>query len=125
MIQLTKNQVLKLHEQLIIRSGGEHGVRDETLLDSALAAPFQGFAGQELYPTIQAKAARLAYGIIRNHPMVDGNKRLGTHLMLIFLDMNGIELDYGAKETEALILGIAAGEVTLEQLLEWVIDHQQ
>ena len=66
----------------------------------------------------------MAYGIIQNHPMVDGNKRLGTHLMLIFLDANGIELSYTGKETESLILGVAAGAVTLEQLMEWIIDHQ-
>ena len=124
MRMLTKKQVLRLHDRLLLTSGGAAGLRDEALLDSALAAPFQSFASQELYPTIQAKAARLAYGIIQNHPMVDGNKRLGTHLMLIFLDANGIELSYTGKETESLILGVAAGAVTLEQLMEWIIDHQ-
>jgi len=125
MIEITKKQVVKLHSDLISRSGGTPGIRDEDLLDSALAAPFQGFGGEELFPTLQAKAARLGYGIIKNHPMVDGNKRLGTHLMLIFLDINGVELDYKKDEMEQLILGVAAGEITLEQLLEWIIDHQQ
>lgn len=81
-----------LHTQLIQQTGGSDGVRDYNLLDSALENPFQSFGGEELYPTIQAKAARLGYGLIKNHCMIDGNKRIGTHAMLVFLALNGIEL---------------------------------
>ena len=56
-----------------------------------MEAPYQSFGGEELYPTIQAKAARLGYGLIKNHCMIDGNKRIGTHAMLVFLALNGIE----------------------------------
>ena len=66
MIRLTKRQILLLHEQLIRETGGSGGLRDETLLESALEAPFQTYDGQELYPTVQAKAARLGYGLIMN-----------------------------------------------------------
>ncbi len=86
-----------LHSQLIEVTGGSDGIRDEGLLDSALAAPFQSYAGEELYPGIQAKAARLGYGLIKNHCMVDGNKRNGAHAMLVFLALNGIELRYTQK----------------------------
>ena len=74
-----------LHTQLIQQTGGSDGVRDYNLLDSALETPFQSFGGDELYPTIQAKAVRLGYGLIKNHCMIDGNKRIGTHAMLVFL----------------------------------------
>ena len=67
MRKLSKEQVLLLHTQLIEEFGGTDGVRDYNLLDSALETPFQSFAGEELYPTIQAKAARLGYGLIKNH----------------------------------------------------------
>ena len=79
MRKLSKEQVLLLHTQLIEEFGGTDGVRDYNLLDSALETPFQSFAGEELYPTIQAKAARLGYGLIKNHTMLDGNKRIGAH----------------------------------------------
>ena len=80
MRKLSKEQVLLLHTQLIEEFGGTDGVRDYNLLDSALETPFQSFAGEELYPTIQAKAARLGYGLIKNHTMLDGNKRIGAHV---------------------------------------------
>ena len=82
MKKLSKEQILMLHTQLIQQTGGSDGVRDYNLLDSALETPFQSFGGDELYPTIQAKAARLGYGLIKNHCMIDGNKRIGTHAML-------------------------------------------
>ena len=67
MIKLSKKQILMLHTQLIQQTGGSDGVRDYNLLDSALENPFQFFGRDELYPTIQAKAARLGYGLIKNH----------------------------------------------------------
>ena len=82
MRKLSKEQVLLLHTQLIEEFGGTDGVRDYNLLDSALETPFQSFAGEELYPTIQAKAARLGYGLIKNHTMLDGNKRIGAYRLL-------------------------------------------
>ena len=88
MKRLTKRQILLLHEQLLQEFGGTPGVRDEGLLDSALAAPFQTFDGQSLYPSVQAKAAQLGFGLVCNHPFVDGNKRIGTHVMLVFLALN-------------------------------------
>ena len=109
---------------LIQQTGGSDGVRDYNLLDSALETPFQSFGGDELYPTIQAKAARLGYGLIKNHCMIDGNKRIGTHAMLVFLALNGIELKYTQKELYETILDVAAGNIEYEGLLQWVLDHQ-
>ncbi len=124
MKRLSKEQILMLHTQLIEETGGSDGVRDYNLLESALETPFQSFDGIELYPTIQAKAARLGYGLIKNHSMVDGNKRIGTHAMLVFLALNGIELTYTQKELYETILDVAAGELGYEDLLEWVLQHQ-
>ena len=124
MKKLSKKQILMLHTQLIQQTGGSDGVRDYNLLDSALETPFQSFEGDELYPTIQAKAARLGYGLIKNHSMIDGNKRIGTHAMLVFLALNGIELKYTQKELYETILDIAAGKIEYEDLLQWVLDHQ-
>ena len=124
MKKLSKKQVLMLHTQLIQQTGGSDGVRDYNLLDSALENPFQSFGGEELYPTIQAKAARLGYGLIKNHCMIDGNKRIGTHAMLVFLALNGIELKYTQKELYETILDIAAGKIGYEYLLQWVLNHQ-
>ena len=124
MKKLSKEQILMLHTQLIQQTGGSDGVRDYSLLDSALETPFQSFGGDELYPTIQAKAARLGYGLIKNHCMIDGNKRIGTHAMLVFLALNGIELKYTQKELYETILDVAAGNMEYEGLLQWVLDHQ-
>ncbi len=124
MKKLSKKQILMLHTQLIQQTGGSEGVRDYNLRDSALETPFQSFGGDELYPTIQAKAARLGYGLIKNHCMIDGNKRIGTHAMLVFLALNGIELKYMQKELYETILDVAAGKIEYEDLLQWVLDHQ-
>ena len=124
MKKLSKKQILMLHTQLILQTGGSEGVRDYNLRDLALETPFQSFGGDELYPTIQAKAARLGYGLIKNHCMIDGNKRIGTHAMLVFLALNGIELKYMQKELYETILDVAAGKIEYEDLLQWVLDHQ-
>ena len=124
MKRLSKEQILMLHTQLIQQTGGSDGVRDYNLLDSALETPFQSFGGEDLYPTLQANAARLGYGLIKNHCMIDGNKRIGTHAMLVFLALNGTELSYTQKELYETILGVAAGTITYEGLLEWILEHQ-
>ena len=124
MKRLSKEQILLLHSQLIQQTGGSDGVRDYALLESAIEAPFQSFGGDELYPTIQAKATRLGYGLIKNHCMIDGNKRIGTHVMLVFLALNGIELSYTQKELYEVILQVASGELEYEDLLKWILRHQ-
>ena len=120
---LTKQQILLLHSQLIRQSGGSDGVRDERMLDSAISQPFQTFDNMELYPGIVDKAVRLGYGLITNHPFVDGNKRIGTHAMLVTLDINGIELQYQDEDLIQLILKIASGKADDRVLRTWVLAH--
>ena len=124
MIKLTQEQILMLHSELISATGGTDGVRDLGLLSSALNAPFQQFENTDLFPTIQQKAARLGYGLIKNHAFVDGNKRIGTHIMLIFLEINGISLEYTQKELYTMALDVASGISNTEEITKWILDHQ-
>ena len=124
MKKLTKEQILLLHTQLIETTGGSDGIRDISLLESALESPFQSYGGEELYPSIQAKAARLCYGLVKNHAMIDGNKRLGCHAMLVFLALNGYEMEYTQKELSDLILDVAADRKQYEDILDWLLEHQ-
>ena len=120
---LSKRQILMLHTMLVEQSGGMKGLRDEGLLDSAVNLPLQTFGGQELYPTILEKAARLGYGLIHNHPFVDGNKRIGTHAMLVFLDINNVVVSYEDEDLIATILRVASGDMDDIGLLEWLKGH--
>ena len=124
MIRLSKPQIFLLHEQLIAETGGSSGLRDEGMLDSALNAPFQTFGGEDVYPSLQQKAARLCFGLVKNHPFVDGNKRIGAHVMLVFLALNGIELQHTQTELSDVILQLSAGTIQSSDLLSWILAHQ-
>ena len=124
MIKLTKEQILMLHSELIKMTGGSDGIRDSGLLESALETPFQSYGGEELYPSIQAKAVRLCYGLVKNHTMVYGNKRIGVHAMLVFLTLNGYEVTYTQKELSDLILDVASDRKQYEDILHWLLVHQ-
>lgn len=125
MKKLTKKQVILLHDELIKNTGGRGGLLDEGLLDSALNAPFHGFGETEAFPSVQQKAARLGFGLIQSHAFVDGNKRIGAHVMLIFLLLNGIELEYTQEELYSIIIDVAAGKQAFDELLQWIIKHQK
>ena len=94
-------------------------------MDSALAAPFQSFEGHTPYPSLQQKAVRLGYGLVKDHPFVDGNKRIGAHAMLVFLALNGVVLDYTQEELADAFLNLAAGKIGFDELLQWVLAHEQ
>ena len=95
-------------------------MRDAGLLESALAQPFQSFAGIELYPTDEAKACRYAYGIIKDHPFADGNKRTATALMGTYLRLSGCEFKPSHAELLKAMLGTADSSLDFEPLVEWV-----
>ena len=117
---LTLAEVLDLHRRVIEQSGGGDGVRDLGGVQSAVAQPKMTFGGDELYPTIESKATALCFSLVMNHPFVDGNKRIGHAAMEIFLVMNGYELVADVNDAEKVILTLAAGELTREELLEWL-----
>ena len=120
MIRLSKAQVLLLHDQLVVETGGLSGLRDEGMLDSALSAPYQTSGGEDIYPSLLQKAARLCFGLVKNHPFLDGNKRIGVHIALVFLALNGVELQYSQVELSDVILRLAAGEMEAGDLLHWI-----
>lgn len=117
------DDVLELHEEIINEIGGTHGVKDENLLDSALAQPQMTFGGEDFYPTIAEKAAALAFSLIQNHPFNDGNKRIGHGAMVLFLDINGYKFVDAVDEQERVILSVASGNMEREEFTEWVISH--
>ena len=120
---LTKEQILLLHSQLVEDFGGSSDIRDDALLDSAINTPFQTYDSEELYPTLLDKASRFCFGLVKNHPFVDGNKRIGTHAMLVFLAINGVELEYSDTELINLILSVAAGTQSDSDILRWLQQH--
>ena len=117
------NAVLALHRRIIQTSGGSAGIRDYGGLESAIAQPLMTFGGQDLYPTVIEKAAALCFSLIGNHPFVDGNKRVGHAVMEEFLIFNGYRIDATVDMQEQIILGVASGEVSREQLVEWLREH--
>lgn len=119
----SKEQIIFLQNELIRTSGGLPGIRDEALLESAINTPLQTVYGRDLYPSIVEKAARLAFGLINNHPFIDGNKRVGTHTMLLVLRLNGVELSYRDEDLIHIILCLAASKAGETELLEWIRSH--
>lgn len=124
MIRLSKEKVLSLHGRMAEETGGSSGVREEGLLESALESIFSGFGGQDFYPSTEEKGARLGYSLISNHAFVDGNKRIGVYIMLIFLEVNGVPLDCTDEELVQVGLSVADGTMSYEQVLTWVQEHR-
>lgn len=124
MIKLSSEKVLLLHKLLSEETGGDPELREIGLLDSALGAAFQSFGGQELYPTKEEKAARLGYSLISNHAFVDGNKRIGMYALLIFLEINGVKIAPTNDEVARVGLAVAAGEMSYEDLVQWIRDNR-
>ena len=125
MKRLNVSQILMLHEDIAAQFGGSAELRDRGLLESAANAPFQTFGGADLYPSLPEKAAQLGYGLIKNHPFADGNKRIGAHAMLVFLALNGVELQYADAELVHMILSVAAGEADADALRTWLEAHTE
>jgi death on curing protein len=109
---------------MLTATGGLPGIRDENLLDSALAAPYAAFDEVEFFASVQAKAARLAYGLVANHPFNDGNKRIGVQAMLVFLHVNGIRLEPADDDLVQLGLGLADGSLDAGDIQAWIANHQ-
>lgn len=124
MIMINEEVAISLHLEMAKVTGGDIGVRDAGLLDSALNAPYQSFGGEDLYKTVEEKAARLGFSLIANHPFVDGNKRIGIYIMLVFLEVNGVELDPSDDEVIRVALAVASSEMSYEELHRWILDNK-
>jgi death-on-curing protein len=115
---ITRDIAMAAHTQSLSDHGGSPGVRDESLLESALARPQNLSACGE--PTVYSLAAALAYGLPKNHPFIDGNKRTAFLCGYTFLGLNGAELDADEAEAAAIMVDLAAGEVTEEEFAHWL-----
>jgi death on curing protein len=117
---LSLGEVLGLHRLVIEQARGRAGIRDLPGLESAVAQPSATFDGRDLYPTLDEKAAALGFSLIRNHPFTDGNKRVGHAAVEVMLLLNGHRLESDIDLAERVILSVASGEGTREELLHWI-----
>ncbi|AFZ08677.1 death-on-curing family protein [Oscillatoria nigro-viridis PCC 7112] len=113
---VSKSMVLSIHARQIERFGGTPGVRDESLLESALAQPQATFGGQFLHSTISEQAAAYLYHIAMNHPLIDGNKRTAFAVTDTFLRLNGCTLNLTDDRAYDLVMRVARGTMTKEEL---------
>jgi death-on-curing protein len=120
---LSLAEVLDLYGRVLVAGGGSSAIRDLGALESALAQPRATFDDVELYPTLVEKAAALGFSLIRNHPFVDGNKRIGHAAMEVFLVLNGQQLDASVDDGERVILGVAAGTIGRDEFAAWIREH--
>ena len=112
-----------MHQALLEQTGGATGIRDLGMLESALAQPRATFGGTDLHPTLVEKAVALGFSLALNHPFVDGNKRVAHAAMEVFLLLNGVALIAAIDEQERLMLNLADGQMTREQLTRWLENH--
>nr|VFK17268.1 MAG: death on curing protein [Candidatus Kentron sp. LPFa]VFK32516.1 MAG: death on curing protein [Candidatus Kentron sp. LPFa] len=117
---LNIEEVIGLHRKIIAQSGGSEGIRDRGALESAIVQPRMTFGGRDLYPGLVEKAAALGCSLIRNHPFIDGNKRIGHAAMEVMLVLNGYEIDADVDEQEQVILAVAAGELSRAEFTAWL-----
>lgn len=117
---LTFAEVLFIHEHILAQTGGHAGIRDLSALESALAQPKASAGGTDAYPSIEEKAAALCFSLCSNHPFMDGNKRVAHAAMETFLVLNGREIQASVEEQEQLMLAVAGGQASREELLEWL-----
>lgn len=117
---LSKEDVIFLHSELINIFGGSDGIRDEAMLDSAINTPLQTFDSQDLYPTTIDKIARLSFGLVMDHPFIDGNKRIAAKVLDLGLDANGISLNATNEEVIEEFLSLASGKIDYPSFLSWV-----
>lgn len=123
MRHLSLAEVIELHRMVIEQAGGSPGLRDLGALESAVAQPRMIFGGADLYPSLVEKSAALCFSLVKNHPFVDGNKRVGHAAMETLLVLNGSEIEASTDEQEQLVLALAAGQLSLEDLVGWLRGH--
>lgn len=123
MIYLDLDDILDFHADAIRRFGGDPSIHDQGLIESAVAQPQMTFGGQDLYPTIEEKAAALAFSLASNHGFKDGNKRVAHAAMSIFLDINGFRVAADIDEHEEVFMRLADHNMSRQELLTWIRDH--
>lgn len=122
-IWITRPLAIAIHERQLAEHGGGAGVREDGLLDSALARPQQLHAYGDPPPDLAALAASLAYGLARNHPFVDGNKRTAHVCYRVFLALNDAELDAGEEDKYVQMIALAEGSLPEADFADWLRRH--
>jgi len=122
---LYPKQILYLYQQIIQRTGGTLGLRDEGLLESAVYRPQASFAGQDLYPDVFSKAAALGHSLISNHPFADGNKRVGLEAMLLMLRLNGHDVRVSPETAFEFVVKVAKGALAEQAIADWLKRHSR
>jgi len=115
--------VSTIHSDLLQRYGGRPGLRDPGLLDSALAQPKMTVGGKFVHKSLFDKAAAYGFHVCKNHPFVDGNKRVAFVLMDIFLQKNGWEITSNEEEAYSMMISLASGKLSKAQLSKWLKEH--
>lgn len=123
MIWITLDDVVRIHGRILQATGGLDGIRDMSILESAIAAPLQTFDGEDLFPGTIEKIARLGYGLTRNHAFIDGNKRVGALSVQLLLEWNGYNLVLKPGELSNMFISIADGTANENDLLQWIQNH--
>ena len=119
MIRLLLKDILTFREQLDKATG----VRDVGLIESAVNAPFQTFGGKFLYPDVDERAARLFFGLVKNHGFIDGNKRVALHALTVYLKIYGVKLNCSQAERVSVTMNVAASQMSREGFLIWLRQH--
>ena len=119
-IWISKRLALAIHDRQLAEHGGSIGVRDETLLDTAIARPQQLFAYGDPPPDLAALSASLAYGLARNHPFTDGNKRTAWVLARLFLALNDVRISFEPETAIEMVLLLASGKLTEDEVAAWL-----
>ena len=119
-MRFTADMVIEVHKRIIATSGGEEGIKDFSLLDSAVNSIYQTYDSKDLYPTLIEKAARLCFALNKNHPFIDGNKRVSMHMLASFLRFH--DIDYAPTNDEVIKVGssLADGSMSDHDLLIWL-----
>ena len=120
---ISRQEICRLHELSINKYGGAEGIRDEGLLESAIARPYQTFGGEELYFSVFEKAAAIAESIIINHPFIDGNKRTGLLAMLVILNREGFVLTATNEAVYSFVISISTGSIAFEEIKKWLKEN--
>lgn len=123
LIWIADGVVLAIHRRQLAEHGGLEGIRDEGLLESALYRAQNLLAYSESLPDVASLAAAYAYGIVKNHPFVDGNKRTAYVVMRTFLKLNGYDIQASSEEKYQIWIALAAGTLSEEELAEWIRKH--
>ena len=122
-IFLTLGEVIEIHRDQIEKYGGDPGIRDVGLLQSAVAMPAVGLGGSYLHTDLFEMAAAYLFHITQNHPFIDGNKRTGAVASLVFLSLNEVDLEADEKEFEGIVLGVAQGMTDKAAVAEFLIAY--